>query len=94
MALWAKIDAGFHRNPKVRKAGRDGREVYLWLLLCNRAHDFDGQIPAHYADPKYISGELEMRPGLVAAALARCVAAELIVMTAESIVALHKQNRD
>ena len=88
MPLWAKIDAGFHRNPKVRRAGRDGREVYLWLLLTNRAHDFDGSIPAGYSDPKYIARELEMRPGLVSAALSRCVEAGLIVMTAESVVTL------
>lgn len=88
MALWAKIDAGFFRNPKVRKAGRDGREVYLWLLLVNRAHDFNGTIPANYADPKYIAREIEMRPYLVAAALSRCVAAQLIAVSPRGDAAL------
>lgn len=88
MALWAKIDAGFHRNPKVRKAGRDGRDVYLWLLLANRAHDFNGTIPAHYADPKYIAREIELRPNLVAKAIERCVAAGLVGVSAVGGVVL------
>lgn len=46
--MWAKISDDFFRNPKVVKAGRDARDLYLvGLCHCNE-HLTDGFIDASY----------------------------------------------
>ena len=52
---WIKLSVGFFRSPKVLAAGRDARELYLFILLVNGERDFGGVIPAHYLDPEYLS---------------------------------------
>lgn len=68
---WTKIDSAFHRNPKIRRVGRDAREVFLLLLLINGEREFGGTIPAHFADPEYLAPDLGMSVDMVRAALTR-----------------------
>jgi hypothetical protein len=43
---WSPIDVDFHANDRVRAAGRNGREVFLVLLLLHKKLGGDGVIPA------------------------------------------------
>ncbi len=70
---FAKLAGDFHRSRKIRKAGRNGREVFLWVLCQNALHDRDGWIPlADLDDTAYVSDELQcdvrdVRDGVTAA---------------------------
>lgn len=78
MALFAKVDTGIHRNPKVRQAGPDAREVFIFLLCVNREHLFDGNIPPSYSSADYIARELQRRPKKIKAALEACIRSGLL----------------
>ena len=55
MKAWGKMSADIDINPKVRKAGRDGREVFLFVVRRNAALDLGGQIPVSYLDGVSVS---------------------------------------
>lgn len=82
---WAKIDAGLHRNPKVRMAGRDARDVYLFLVLTNAEQNADGELPAMYADPEYLADTLQCSIDEARNGLKRCVTFQLLHVTDEII---------
>jgi len=76
--VFAKLDPGLHRNPKVRKAGRLGREVFVFALCVNADRGATGRIPADYLEPWYLADvlqvtEAEAREGLAAAVAARLI---------------------
>lgn len=56
---WAKIDTAFHRNPKVRMAGRNARDVYFFVLLVNAERAADGELNALVVDPDYLADQLQ-----------------------------------
>lgn len=53
--IFAKLDPGFYTNRKVRRAGRDAREVFLWALCMNAQRGAKGSIPVADLDPEYVS---------------------------------------
>lgn len=57
---WAKLSANFHSNRKTRKAGRLGREVFVFVLCSNAARGAHGTIPIGDIDPWYIADQLQM----------------------------------
>lgn len=77
--IFAKIDAGLDAHPKVRRAGRDGREVFLFLLRKNAMADFNGRIPSSHLDPWYLADQLMMSEEEARNGLSRAVTAGLIV---------------
>lgn len=84
---WAKIDTALHRNPKVRMAGRDAREVYLVILLANAEQKADGELPAFYADPEYLADVIQCTREEAQAGLKRCVTLQLLHVT-DDVVAI------
>lgn len=67
---FAKMSAGLDSNRKIRKAGRDGRDVFLWVLRQCAQRDSAGVIPSedvldfeHVAD-QLMCSEAEARNGL------------------------------
>lgn len=67
--VFAKLAADIHRNPKIRRAGRNAREVFLLVLAINADKGATGAIAADYADPWYLADTLlcsedEAREGL------------------------------
>ncbi len=66
---WAKMAANLDRNPKIRAAGPDAREVFLYFLRVNRDIDADGELPPGYASIPFLANELmrdetDMKRGL------------------------------
>jgi hypothetical protein len=56
--LWVKLHVGIHRNPKIRRGGRDVRDLFVLLLCINGEHDFGGVIPAAYCAPDLLADDL------------------------------------
>lgn len=69
---WAKIDTGLHRNPKVRMAGADAREVFLYIVLANAEQCADGELPGLYAEPAFLADALQRDEETIRNALKRC----------------------
>jgi hypothetical protein len=75
---FAKLDAGFYRNPKIRKAGPLGRDVFVFLLCTNADRDSSGIIPASFVEPWYLSDSIQRPESDVVAGLQRAKDAGLI----------------
>lgn len=78
---WAKIDTGFHRNPKIRMAGRDARDVYLFIVLANADQCADGSLPGLYANPTFLADALQCDEASVRNGLKRCETFQLLHVT-------------
>lgn len=57
---WCKVDAALDTNPKIIKAGRLGREVFLFILRRIKIRDNDGWVPLDDIDPEYVARVLGM----------------------------------
>lgn len=76
---FAKVAAALDANRKVRRAGRDGRDVYLWVLRQVAQRDSDGEIPADdLRDAEYLAWQLMCSEDEARAGVARAVEARLI----------------
>jgi hypothetical protein len=80
VALYCKVDSCLDSNPKIRKAGRAGREVYLFLLRRNRVLDANGVLPIANIDPAYLADQLMMPGNDAVTAVTACVTAGLITV--------------
>lgn len=56
---FAKVAAGLDRNRKIRRAGRNGRDVFLWVLRQAAQRDTAGEVPASdLRDYEFLAMEL------------------------------------
>lgn len=78
--VFAKLAVDLHRNPKIRKAGRLGREVFVFCLCVNADRGATGRVPAEYLEPWFLADTLQMTEDEAREGLARAVAAGLIEM--------------
>lgn len=78
MTAWAKIAVDLDSNPKIRKAGRNGREVFLFVIRRNAALDLGGRVPAMHVDAWYLADQLMMSESEALSGLSRCVQAGLL----------------
>jgi len=86
---WAKMDARLDTNPKIRKAGRDAREVFLFLLRRNRllaGGGADGRIPAANIEPWYLADQLMMSESDAVTGVTKAVTVGLIALDGEFVV--------
>lgn len=85
-SFFAKVDAGLHRHPKVRRAGRNGREVFVFLLCTNADRGSTGVVPAAYAEPWFLADALQITEAEALEGLERAVAAGLVARTPDGSV--------
>jgi hypothetical protein len=78
---FAKMAADMDSHPKVRRAGRDGREVFLFVLRRNALGNHDGRLPLDYVDPEYLADQLMMDVETARNGLSLCVTAGLLRVT-------------
>lgn len=57
--MWVKIDDAFHRHPKARAAGKDGRALFIASLCWTAANLTDGFIAT--ADLPLLAAEAEVK---------------------------------
>lgn len=77
---FAKMDADLDSHPKVRRSGRAGREVFLFVLRRNAALDRSGRIQVTFVEPWYLADQLLMSEDDARDGLARAVAAGLLAI--------------
>jgi hypothetical protein len=85
---WAKMDARLDSNPKIRDAGRNGREVFLFLLRRNRllaGGGADGRIPVSNIRPRYLADQLMMSEADARDGVEKAVEAKLISLDEEFV---------
>lgn len=78
-AAWSKISADFFGHPKIIKAGRDGRDVFLFCICRNSALEKDGFIPDEYLEPSYLAHQLNIDETVACNGLKRCIVSSLLV---------------
>jgi len=84
VSLYCKVDCMLDSNPKIRMAGRNGREVFLFVLRRNRALDggeVGGQIPASNIAPQYLADQLMMTEEDARNGVVTCVTHGLLHVT-------------
>lgn len=75
---WCKVASDLDSHPKVRKAGRDGREIFLFALRRNASLDLGGIIPSDHLEPWYLADQLMMTESEAVSGLSRAVQAGLL----------------
>lgn len=70
---FAKIAADLDTNPKVRRAGRNGREVFCFILRRVALHKAQGRVPVSNVDPWYLADQLQMTEADAEQGLAACL---------------------
>jgi hypothetical protein len=83
---WCKVDATLDSHPKIRKAGRDGREVFLFVLRRNALGDHEGRLPVSSVDLEYLADQLMADSESVRHGLSRAVTAGLLRVTETHVV--------
>lgn len=83
--LYAKIDCYLDSNPKIRKAGRAGREVFMFLLRRNRLLDAHGFLPAINVDPDYLADQLMMDCHEASRGVTACCDTKLITVSDQNV---------
>jgi len=78
---WCKVSSTLDGHPKIRKAGRNGREVFLFALRRNALpeNECPGSVSAAELDPDYLAYELMMPSNEAVTAVTACVTAGLLV---------------
>ncbi len=77
---WCKVASNLDSHPKIRKAGRNGREVFLFALRRNAepGNLESGFLPLDQMEPWYLADQLMMDECDARDGLDRCVTAGLI----------------
>jgi hypothetical protein len=76
--VFAQVDANLDSNPKIRKAGSFGRQVFEFLLRRNALRGFKGSVPAAFADPDYLADQLMVSRDDAVTGVTKAVTANLI----------------
>lgn len=89
MALsWCKVASNLDSHPKIRKAGRDGREVFLFALRRNAepGNKHPGSISADELEPDYLAYELMSPRDAVVTGVTAAVTAGLLALEGDRYV--------
>lgn len=83
--IWAKLDPGFYSNRKVIRAGRNGREVFVFALCANASRGAKGSIPAQDLEPWYVARQLGVSEEDAEDGVTRALAAGLLVRVGDDV---------
>lgn len=77
---WCKVASNLDSHPKIRKGGRNAREVFLFALRRNAdpTNPVPGYLPEGILDPWFIADQLMMTEAEAADGIARAESAQLI----------------
>lgn len=81
MKSWCKVASNLDSHPKIRKAGRLGREVFLFVLRKNAEPDNDhpGFVSAEFLEPWYLADQLMMTEEEAVTGVTACRHARLLI---------------
>lgn len=83
--IFAQLDHDLHNNPKVRKAGRDGRDVFVFVLCKNASRGHLGYIPVRYLEVDYLADQLGCSEAEAKNGIARAIKAHLIAIEGDAV---------
>jgi len=83
---FAKVAADLDSNPKILRAGRNGREVYLFVLRRNAGLERDGRVPASNIELWYLADQLKMSEAEAQEGVSRCVTAGLLRIAGDHVL--------
>ncbi len=83
---WAKVAADLDSNPKVRRAGRNGREVFLFVLRRVSQLDMPGSVPVVNIEPWYLADQLMMSEAEAEDGVKRAIASKLLTIEGDKVV--------
>lgn len=88
MKSWCKVASNLDSHPKIRRAGRNGREVFLFALRRNAEPDnpVPGRLPGAMLEPWYLADQLMMSEEEAVTGVTACRHAGLLVQDGESWV--------
>lgn len=90
---YAKIDCNFHANRKALKAGRLGREVYVFVLCVNAQKGSVGILSVDDLELWYLAQQLQMTEAEAREGIDLCVRAELLTIE-DGIVSIRGWTED
>jgi hypothetical protein len=76
--VFCQVDAHLDTNPKIRRAGRDGRDIFEFLLRRVAIGRTEGTVPLKYLEPWYLADQLMMSEDEARHGTSRAVTARLI----------------
>lgn len=82
------MDGALDSHPKIIKAGRLGREVFLYLVRCNARLELDGELPLECIEPAVMAHSMMTPVTECDAGIVTAVTAELISVTPQSVLIL------
>jgi len=85
-AGFVKVAADLDSNPKIRRAGRAGREVFLFVLRRTNLQERDGRCSLSNVEPWYLADQLQMPETEAADGLQRAIAAGLLAIDDGQVV--------
>src|SRR5437868_5241970 len=85
-AGFIKVASDLDSNPKIRRAGRAGREVFLFILRRTNLQERDGRCPRSNVEPWYLADQLMMPEDEASAGLERAIAAGLVAIDGDQVV--------
>lgn len=83
--LFAKLDPFFFGNRKIVRAGRNGRDVFLFALCVNVQRGGRGHIPSADLEPWYIAHQLGIPESDAADGVTKAVTAGLLRIDGETV---------
>lgn len=86
LPAFAILASDFWNNRKIRKAGRNGRDVFLFALTCNASRGRTGSIPAGDLDAWYLSDQLKIPEADASSGLVAAIEARLLARDGDRIV--------
>jgi hypothetical protein len=84
--VFAQVDANLDSNPKIRKAGSFGRQVFEFLLRRNALRGFKGSVPLAFVDPDYLADQLMISRDDAVTGVTKAVTANLLSFDDASVV--------
>lgn len=83
---FAKLDCNLHSNRKVLRAGRLGREVWIFILCLNAQRGAHGEFPEAELEPWYVAHQLGIPEAEARAGIQACIDAELIAIEDGAVI--------
>lgn len=76
--VYCQIDAHLDTNPKIRRAGRDARDIFEFVLRRVAIMRADGCLPIKYVDTWYLADQLMMSEDEARSGLGRAIEVKLL----------------
>jgi uncharacterized phage protein (TIGR02220 family) len=87
MHSWCKVASNLDSHPKIRRGGRNAREVFLFALRRNSepGNAQPGSVPAPEMEPWYLADQLMMTETEAADGLSRCDQVGLLIRDGDRV---------